>query len=59
MTVKIHLISQSHPIIRENVLNSYTKDGLFCLYLKDGSVKKYPVQHIYEITEDYKQEETK
>lgn len=53
MTVYIHLLSQSKPIKRENVLNAYTKDGLYCIYLEDGSVKKYPLCNIYEIKETY------
>lgn len=53
MTVKIHMQSQSHPIVRNNVKNAYTKDGLYCLYLSDGTVKKYPMCNIFEVTEQY------
>lgn len=49
--VKIHLLSQSNPIIR-TALNAYTKDGLYCLYLEDKTVKKYPLVNIFEITEN-------
>ena len=50
MTVQIHLLSQSIPIIRENVVNAYTKDGLYCVALED-SVEKYPLVNIFKITE--------
>ena len=53
MTIYIHLFSQSKPIKRENVINAYTKDGLYCIYLEGGLVKKYPMCNIYEITEEY------
>lgn len=52
-TVYIHMQSQSHPIVRENVTNSYTKDGLFCLYLTNGKVEKYPLCNIFKIVEEY------
>ena len=45
--------SQSKPIKREGVVNAYTKDGLYCLYMADGTVKKYPMVNIWEITEEY------
>lgn len=52
-TIKIHMNSQSKPIVRKNVVNSYTKDGLFCVYMEDDTVKKYPLVNIFEITEKY------
>jgi len=30
-TVYVHLYSQSEPIKIEHVINTYTKDGLFCV----------------------------
>lgn len=52
MNIKIHMLSASKPIIRKNVNNSYTKDGLYCVMLEDGTVKKYPLCNIFEITEE-------
>ena len=53
MTVYIHLVSQSKPIVRENVINAYTKDGMYCVYLESKVVKKYPLCNIYEVEETY------
>jgi hypothetical protein len=48
--VQVHLLSQSQPIERE-AINTYTKDGLFCVYLRDGTVEKYPLVGIFRIVE--------
>lgn len=53
MKVKIHLLSQSQPIEYCDVKNAYTKDGLFCVYKKDGVVVKYPLVNIFRIEETY------
>ncbi len=52
MRVYIHLYSQSQPIIAEEVINTYTKDGLFCVMFEDRDVDKYPLQHIFRISEE-------
>ena len=50
--VKIHLYTQSEPIVRKNVRNTYQKGDMFCVLLVGNKkVHKYPLQHIYEITE--------
>lgn len=55
MNVKVELFTTSQPLIFENVTNTYTKDGLFCIYIKSESkVQKIPVINIFRITEDYK-----
>jgi hypothetical protein len=54
--VYVHLYSQSEPVIISDVLNTYTKDGLFCVLLdddKDQKVYKFPIMHIFRITEFY------
>ena len=51
MKVLIHLKEQSKPIKRKGVINAYTKGGLYCLLMKNGQVKKYPLSEIHEITE--------
>lgn len=46
------MLSQSKPIKRDGVINTYTKDGMFCLYMT-GSVEKYPMVNIFKVTEPY------
>ena len=53
--IAIHLLSQSIPIVRENVVNAYTKDGLYCLLLVDLDgrkfIEKYPLVNIFRVRE--------
>lgn len=52
MVVKVHLYSQSLPVIIENVRNAYTKDSLYCVMLNDFKTEyKFPFQHIFRIKE--------
>jgi hypothetical protein len=53
MNIEIHLLSQSQPIKYDNVINAYTKDGLYCIYLGE-EVHKYPMVNIFRIKETYK-----
>ena len=53
MKVEVHLLSQSQPIVYERVKNSYTKDGMYCIYKEDGCVDKYPIVNIFRVTETY------
>jgi hypothetical protein len=54
MKVRVHMNSQSKGVEFDNVENAYTKDGLFCVYLKDeGVVYKYPMCNIWCIKQDY------
>jgi len=53
MQVKIHLYTQSKPVERSNVLNTYEKGGLFCVMLEKNIVEKYPMRHIFRVTEVY------
>lgn len=53
MDIKVHLLSQSQSIEYLNVKNTYTKSGLFCVYLSDGKVHKYPMVNIFRIVEEY------
>lgn len=55
MKVEIHLNEQSQPIVVENVINTYQKGDLFCVYCKD-EVYKFPINHIFRIKENYKDE---
>lgn len=51
MNVEVHLNSQSQPVKRENVRNTYTKDGLYCVMVDDEHVLKFPVVNIFRIKE--------
>lgn len=50
-SVDVHLLHQSSPVSRVNVVNTYTKDGLFCVLLQSGTVEKYPLLHLFRVTE--------
>lgn len=51
-TVSIHMNEQSKPVIRKNVINSYTKGGMYCILI-GTSVEKYPLCNIFRVVEDY------
>lgn len=53
MKTKVHLLSQSCPIEYTGVKNTYTKDGLYCIYREDEIVVKYPLVNIFRIEETY------
>lgn len=50
MNIEIHLLSQAQPIIRENIINAYTKDGMYCVFNGDY-VEKYPMVNIFRVKE--------
>lgn len=49
--VEVHLYSQSEPILVECVRNTYTKGPLYCVLKTDGTVDKFPVEHVFRIRE--------
>jgi hypothetical protein len=52
MYIKIRLQSHSKPLEFEDVTNTYTKGGLFCLYLKEKNMAhKYPLCNILSVQE--------
>ncbi len=52
MEVRVHLYTQSEPIVITDARNAYQKGDLYCVMLNDGkTVHKFPLQHIYRITE--------
>jgi len=53
MKIKVHLLSQSQPIVYDNVKNAYTKDGMYCIYKEDNTVDKFPMVNIFRVTETY------
>jgi hypothetical protein len=52
-TVKIELKETSQPLVYTNVINTYQKGDLFCIYTNDNLVFKYPINNIWRITEYY------
>ncbi|CAL9961136.1 hypothetical protein VPHK567_0058 [Vibrio phage K567] len=52
MIIAVHLLSQAKPVTHEHVKNAYTKDGLYCVMLKSGTIYKYPLVNIFRITEN-------
>ena len=56
MKIQIQRNETSNPITYENVINTYTKGNLFCVYFeKEGRkvVHKYPMCSIFRIQEEY------
>jgi len=53
MEVRVRFDETSQPKIYTNVLNTYTKGDLFCIYTKDEKVHKLPIAKIFDIVEDY------
>lgn len=54
MKVEVSLLSTSQAIIHDDAHNTYIKDGMFCVYISGlGLVYKYPLQHIFRVTESY------
>lgn len=54
MTIKIHNIDQSQPMIFSGIDNTYIKEGFYCLVNRDANrVQKYPISRIFRIDEPY------
>jgi len=54
ITVQIHNIDQSQPMIFEGIDNTYVKEGFFCLVNREKNlVQKFPVSRIFRIVEPY------
>ena len=52
MEVRVHLYTQSEPVVITDVKNAYQKGDLYCVMLNDGlTVCKFPIQHIFRIIE--------
>lgn len=53
---KVHLKSASNPKIYHDALCTYTKEGFYCIVVKEGKetiVDKYPMENIFRISESY------
>ena len=51
MKVKVHLYTQSQPVVMENVRNCYQKGSFYCVMLSTTEVRKFPIEHIFSVTE--------
>lgn len=52
MKVEIHLYTQSKPVVVERVRNAYEKGSFYCVMTFPGKVYKFPIQHIWRVTEE-------
>ena len=52
MKVRVELKETSQAIELE-ARNTYTKGPLYCVYLSDGTVQKFPLANVWRVTEDY------
>jgi hypothetical protein len=52
MRILVHLVSQSQPVVIDNVKNTYTKEGVFCV-CHDDVVDKFPLVNIFRVREPY------
>lgn len=53
MIIKIRLKHTSQPICFTHVVNAYQKGSFYCVYLNEGTVKKYPIVDIFNVEETY------
>ena len=53
ITIAVQLNESSQPIIHKDVINTYTKGPLYCIYTKDEKTFKYPVASIWRVVEGY------
>jgi len=56
MTIEIQRNETSLPLEYKNVINAYTKGGMYCiLFQKDGKriTHKYPLVSLFRVIEDY------
>ena len=54
--VSVHLLTAGNPKVYEKAEGTYTKEGFYgIIYENNGKrvVDKYPVEHIFRVTEDY------
>ena len=54
MTIKVHNVDQSQPMIFTDVDNTYVKAGFFCIVRRDlNEVQKFPITNIFRVVEPY------
>lgn len=50
--VEVWLMETSEPLVHD-AKHTYTKGLLYCIYCENGSVVKYPIDHLFRVIEDY------
>lgn len=50
LSIEVHLLSQSEPIVYSKVINAYIKESMYCIEV-NGSVDKYPLVNIFRVRE--------
>jgi hypothetical protein len=55
MKVELYLNETSQPIVYTNVINTYQKGFMFCIY-EGKLVHKYPRDKIWRVVETYSRE---
>ncbi len=54
MTIRVHNVDQSQPMIYDEVDNTYVKAGFFCIVRrKRNEVLKFPIANIFRVQEPY------
>ena len=54
MTIKVHNVDQSQPMVFTDVDNTYVKAGFFCIVRRDlNEVQKFPIANIFRVVEPY------
>ncbi len=54
MTILVHNVDQSQPMVFTGVDNTYVKGGFFCIVMRDkNEVQKFPVRDIFRVVEPY------
>ena len=54
MEVRVHLYTQSEPVVIKDVHNAYQKGTMYCVMLRVGDeeiVYKFPTEHIFRVKE--------
>lgn len=50
-TVRVRFQLASQAVVHTDVQNTYQKGGMFCVRLSSKKVVKYPMAHIFDVTE--------
>ena len=53
MRVTIQLTETAQGVELDDVVNAYTKGPFYCVYRSGGVVQKFPLTHIWRVTETY------
>lgn len=53
LELKLRIKETSQFIEYKNVINTYTKGGFFCIYLKGETVVKWPMGNIHMLEQTY------